>query len=151
MEISQNFVAFSEYMNFTYFVFVMKTEILFKIFLPLWLSKWRLISQSRYEQNKFSFPFIFLTDNNASSGPDSQNIQDSTPKYYSDFFATELAMPEWEAWATIISLSLVIIGVVHQIVSPISNSESTIFLTNIYYDFFFNWQTEKKKKRILDQ
>ena len=28
-------------------------------------------------------------------------------------------------------------GVVHQILSPISNSESTIFLTNIYYDFFF--------------
>ena len=36
------------------------------------------------------------------------------------------------------------IGVVHQIISPISNSESTIFLTNIYYDFYFNWQTEKK-------
>ena len=36
------------------------------------------------------------------------------------------------------------LGVVHQIISPISNSESTIFLTNIYYDFFFNWQTEKK-------
>ena len=32
---------------------------------------------------------------------------------------------------------------IHQIVSPISNSESTIFLTNIYYDFLFNWQTEK--------
>ena len=34
-------------------------------------------------------------------------------------------------------------GVVHQILSPISNSESTNFLTNIYYDFLFNWQTEK--------
>ena len=33
----------------------------------------------------------------------------------------------------------------HQIVSPISNSESTNVLTNIYCDFFFNWQTEKKK------
>ena len=33
---------------------------------------------------------------------------------------------------------------IHQIVSPISNSESTIFLTNICYDFFFNWQTEGK-------
>ena len=31
-------------------------------------------------------------------------------------------------------------GVVHQILSPISNSEST----NIYYDIFFNSQTEKK-------
>ena len=31
-------------------------------------------------------------------------------------------------------------GVVHQILSPISNSEST----KIYYDFFFNWQTVKK-------
>ena len=30
-------------------------------------------------------------------------------------------------------------------VSPISNSESTIFLMNIYYDFFFHWQTEEKK------
>ena len=29
------------------------------------------------------------------------------------------------------------LGVVHQIVSPISNSESTNFLMNIYYDFFF--------------
>ena len=29
-------------------------------------------------------------------------------------------------------------GVVHQIVSPISNSESTNFLTNFHYDFFFN-------------
>ena len=28
--------------------------------------------------------------------------------------------------------------------SPISNSECTIFLTNICYDFFLNWQTEKK-------
>ena len=28
-------------------------------------------------------------------------------------------------------------------VSPISNSESTNFLTNIFYDFFFNWQTKK--------
>ena len=36
-------------------------------------------------------------------------------------------------------------GVVHQIVSPILNSESTNFLINIYYDFFFNWQTERKK------
>jgi hypothetical protein len=25
-----------------------------------------------------------------------------------------------------------------------TNSESTNFLTNIYRDFFFNWQTEKK-------
>ena len=25
-----------------------------------------------------------------------------------------------------------------------TNSESRIFLTNIYYDFFFNWQTEKQ-------
>ena len=30
---------------------------------------------------------------------------------------------------------------IHQIVSPISNSEST----NICYDFYFNWQTGKKK------
>ena len=37
------------------------------------------------------------------------------------------------------------LGVVHQIVSPISNSESTKFLTNISYYFFFNWQIEKKK------
>ena len=29
------------------------------------------------------------------------------------------------------------LGMVHQIVSPISNFESTNFLTNIYYDFFF--------------
>ena len=70
-------------------------------------------------QNKFLFSFIFLTDNNASSGPDSQDIQDSIPKYYSDFFATELAMPEWEAWATIISLSLVIIGVARDMFSRI--------------------------------
>ena len=41
-------------------------------------------------------------------------------------------------------------GVVHQIHSPISNSESTKFLMNIYYDFLFNWQTEKKKP-VLDQ
>ena len=32
------------------------------------------------------------------------------------------------------------LGVVHQILSQISNCESMIFLTNIYYDFFFNWQ-----------
>ena len=32
---------------------------------------------------------------------------------------------------------------IHQIVSPISNSESTNFLTNIHYDFLFNWQIEK--------
>ena len=95
-------------------------------------------------QNKFLFPFIFLTDNNASSGPDSQDIQDNVPKYYSDFFATELAMPEWEAWATIISLSLVIIGVVHQIVSPISSSESMIFLTNIMISF----STGKMRKKL---
>ena len=31
-----------------------------------------------------------------------------------------------------------LIGRIHQIVSPILNSEFTIFLTNIYYDFFFN-------------
>ena len=37
-------------------------------------------------------------------------------------------------------------GLVHQIVSPISNSEST---NNIYYDFFFNWQTHEKP--CLDQ
>ena len=61
-----------------------------------------------YKTN-FYFHSFFLTDNNASSGPDSQDIQDGIPKYYSDFFATELAMPEWEAWATIFSLSLVII------------------------------------------
>ena len=30
-------------------------------------------------------------------------------------------------------------------VSPISNFESTIFFMNICYDFFFNWQTEKKR------
>ena len=29
-------------------------------------------------------------------------------------------------------------GGVHQIVSPISNSEFTNFLTNFHYDFFFN-------------
>ena len=34
-------------------------------------------------------------------------------------------------------------GMVHQILSPISNSESTNFF-NEYYSFF-NWQTEKKK------
>ena len=28
--------------------------------------------------------------------------------------------------------------------SPISNSESMIFLTNVYYDFCFIWQTENK-------
>ena len=33
-------------------------------------------------------------------------------------------------------------GVLHQILSPISNLR--ILLTNIYYDCFFNWQTEKK-------
>ena len=38
----------------------------------------------------------------------------------------------------------ILIGVVHQIISPISNSESTNFLTNICYDFFLKWQTEKK-------
>ena len=26
-----------------------------------------------------------------------------------------------------------------------TNSESTIFLANIYYDFFFDWQNEKNK------
>ena len=36
-----------------------------------------------------------------------------------------------------------------EIVSPISNCESTNFLKNIYYDFFYSWQTEKKT--ILDQ
>ena len=41
-------------------------------------------------------------------------------------------------------------GVVHQIHSPISNSEPIIFLSNIYYDFFFNWQTEKKSP-VLNQ
>ena len=35
-------------------------------------------------------------------------------------------------------------GGVHQIFSPISNSESTNLLTDIDYDFFFNWQTEKQ-------
>ena len=35
-------------------------------------------------------------------------------------------------------------GVVHQIHSPISKPESTNFLTSIYYDFFYNCQTEKK-------
>jgi hypothetical protein len=33
--------------------------------------------------------------------------------------------------------------------SPISNSESANFVTDILYDFFFNWQTEKKT--VLDQ
>ena len=34
---------------------------------------------------------------------------------------------------------------IHQIVSPISNSDFfNFFLTNIYYGFFFIWQTEKK-------
>ena len=36
------------------------------------------------------------------------------------------------------------LGVIHQIFSPISYSESTNFLKNIHCDFFFNWQTEKK-------
>ena len=44
----------------------------------------------------------------------------------------------------VITADVVVKGVVNQILSPISNSESTNFLTNIYYDFFFNWQTEKK-------
>ena len=35
-------------------------------------------------------------------------------------------------------------GVVHQILSPISNSESDFFLLNDYYDSFFNCETEKK-------
>ena len=35
-------------------------------------------------------------------------------------------------------------GVIHQILSPISNSKSKIFLTNIYYDFSFNLQTVQK-------
>jgi hypothetical protein len=38
-------------------------------------------------------------------------------------------------------------GVVHQIVSPISNSESTNFFNEYLFfkrSFFFNWQTEKK-------
>ena len=35
-------------------------------------------------------------------------------------------------------------GLVHQIVSPISNSESTIFLTNICYDSFSSGKTENK-------
>ena len=34
-------------------------------------------------------------------------------------------------------------------ISPISNSEFRIFLANICYAFFFNWQTEKKNG--LDQ
>ena len=34
-------------------------------------------------------------------------------------------------------------------VSPISNSKSTIFFTNIYDDSFFYWQTEKKT--VLDE
>ena len=38
----------------------------------------------------------------------------------------------------------IILERVYQIVSPISNSESTNFSTNISYDFFFNYQTEKK-------
>ena len=29
------------------------------------------------------------------------------------------------------------------------NSEATIFLPNIYHDFYFNWQTEKNP--VLDQ
>ena len=37
----------------------------------------------------------------------------------------------------------ILIGV-HQIVSPMSNSESTNLLTNICYDFLLKWQTEKK-------
>ena len=32
-------------------------------------------------------------------------------------------------------------------ISPISNSEFRIFLANICYAFFFNWQTEKKKNQ----
>ena len=36
------------------------------------------------------------------------------------------------------------LGTVHQILSPISDSESTNFWMNMYYDFFFNWQNEKK-------
>ena len=36
-------------------------------------------------------------------------------------------------------------GWAHQIVSPILHPKSTIFLTNICYDFFFSWQTEKKQ------
>ena len=37
-------------------------------------------------------------------------------------------------------------GVVHQILSPMTDLEFRIydfFKTNIYYDFFFNWQTTK--------
>ena len=37
------------------------------------------------------------------------------------------------------------IGGVHQIVSPISNSQfAKKKITNIYFDVFFNWQTEGK-------
>ena len=34
-------------------------------------------------------------------------------------------------------------------VSPFSNSKSTIFLTKIGHDFFFNWQTEGEKKTVF--
>ena len=40
------------------------------------------------------------------------------------------------------SISLVLIGVVHQIVSPISNSESTIFF-NEYVFIMISFSTEK--------
>ena len=33
---------------------------------------------------------------------------------------------------------------IHHMVSPILNSESANFLTNIYYHFFLDWQTENK-------
>ena len=39
----------------------------------------------------------------------------------------------------------------HQIVSPILNSESTSFLTNICYDFFFNYQTKKKNLLLTNK
>ena len=39
---------------------------------------------------------------------------------------------------------------IHPMVTPISNSESTIFLANNCYDLLFNWQFEKKKN-VLDQ
>ena len=43
----------------------------------------------------------------------------------------------------------ILIGVVHQIVSPMSNSESTNLLTNICYDFLLNGKL--RKNSVLDE
>ena len=54
--------------------------------------------------HSFYDSFLFISDTNSSSSLDNPD-----GFYYSELFGTEIAMPEWEALVTIISLTLVII------------------------------------------